>query len=882
MSLPRRIANLFSRSRIQDDIDAELRSHIDLRTADNIAAGMSAEEARRDALLRFGNLTAINERTTSADTTLTLASIFADIRFALRQFARSPGFAWTSILTLALGIGACTAIFSAIKPILIDPLPYPHARQLMMLREMGAGGGPRNVNFATFHGLDARTQSFSALAVMRAWQPAMTSADRPERLEGQRVSADYFRTLGIAPILGRDFTADDDRFQGPNNIILSDTLWRRNFSADPAIVGRQVRLNDTLFTVIGVMPATFQNMLASDAALWAPLQYNPALPVDGREWGHHLRMIGRLRPGVQNTQATGELNAVLQMLGQQNAAGYNGSGGVPSGMMVNPLQKDLTRGVRPALFAVLGAVFFVMLIACVNVANLLLARGAQRRAEFALRAALGAARSRVARQLLTETILLATIGAILGIAVAAGALRALIALSPPGLPQVHAMAIDPAALLFALGIAVVVGVILGLVPAFQLSREDLNTGMRQSARSTTGTRQWGRHALVVSEISLAAVLLVGTGLLLRSMQHIFAVDPGFDSTHLLTMQVQTSGRRFDTDAARVRFFADALERVRHLPGVVSAGFTTQLPLSGDGDVYGMELQGETAAQQTPALRYAVTPGYIETMHIPLLRGRLLNDHDIAGAPPAVLINQALADLKFPHQDPIGHLVRVGPDAGNIARPWATIAGVLGDVKQSSLSIGGEQAFYISTAQWTWTDAAQTLVVRTSNDPAAFAPTVREAIWSVDKDQPIVQVATMDTLVAASEVQRHFVLILFEAFALAGLLLAAIGIYGVLAGTVNERTREIGVRAALGASRRSILTLIVRQGMTPVALGLVIGLTAAILASQAIAAFLFDTSRFDALTYAGVTALLLAVSAAACLIPARRAITINPVDALRAE
>jgi len=882
MSLTRRIANLFSRSRVQDDIDAELRSHIDMRTSDNIAKGMSPEAARRDALLRFGNPTAINERTTGADTALTLASIAGDIRFAARQLARSPGFAWTSILTLALGIGACTAIFSAIKPILIDPLPYPQARQLMMLREMGPSGGPRAVNFATFHGLSERTRSFSSLAVMRAWQPAMTSADRPERLEGQRVSADYFRTLGIAPILGRDFTADDDRFQGPNNVILSGTLWRRHFSADPAIVGRQVRLNDTLFTVIGVMPPTFQNMLASSAELWAPLQYNPALPIDGREWGHHLRMIGRLRPGVQNKQAIGELHTILQAFGQQNAAGYNGTGGVPSGMVVDPLQKALTSGVRPALLAILGAVVFVMLIACVNVANLLLARGAQRRAEFALRAALGAARSRVVRQLLTETILLATIGAALGIAVAAAALRALIALSPPGLPQVHAMIIDPAALVFALAVAAIVGIVLGLVPAFQLSREDLNTGMRRASRATAGTRQWARRALVVSEISLAAVLLVGTGLLLRSMQHLFAVDPGFDPTHVLTMQVQTSGRRFDTDAARVRFFADALDRVRQLPGVVSAGFTTQLPLSGDGDVYGMELQGETAVQQTPALRYAVTAGYIETMHIPLVRGRLLNNHDIAGAPPAVLIDQSLADLKFPRQDPIGHLVRVGPDAGNTARPWATVVGVLGDVKQTSLSIGGEQAFYISTAQWVWTDAAQTLVVRTQGEPAALAATVREAIWSVDKDQPIVQVATMDSLVAASEVQRHFVLMLFEAFALAGLLLAAIGIYGVLAGSVNERTREIGVRAALGASRRSILTLIVRQGMTPVALGLLIGLTTAVLASQAIAAFLFNTSRFDFLTYAGVTALLLTVSAAACLLPARRATTINPVDALRAE
>src|SRR5665213_873113 len=412
-------------------------------------------------------------------------------------------------------------------------------------------------------------------------------------------------------------------------------------------------------------------------------------------------------------------------------------------MIVDPLQKDLTAAVRPALFAVLGAVFLVMLIACVNVANLLLARGVQRRAEFALRAALGAARTRVVRQLLTETILLATIGGILGIAVAAAALRALIALSPPGLPQVHAMTIDPAALLFALATAAIIGIILGLVPAFQLSREDLSTGMRQGSRATPGTRQWARRALVVSEISLAAILLVGTGLLLRSMEHLFAVDPGFDPTHVLTMQVQTSGRRFDTDAARVRFFAAALDRVRQLPGVVSAGFTTQLPLSGDSDIYGIELQGETTAQQTPALRYAVTPGYVEAMRIPLLRGRLLNDHDIAGAPPAILVNQAFADARFPGQSPIGHLVRTSPDVGTASNPWATIVGVVGNVKQASLSVGGEQAFYISTAQWAWTDAAQTLVLRTRDDPASLAPAVREAIWSVDKDQPIVQVATMD-------------------------------------------------------------------------------------------------------------------------------------------
>ena len=437
-------------------------------------------------------------------------------------------------------------------------------------------------------------------------------------------------------------------------------------------------------------------MLASSAELWAPLQYNPALPIDGREWGHHLRTIGRLRPDVQNTQAIGDLNTILQTLAQQNAAGYNSSGGVPSGMIVDPLQKDLTTAIRPALFAILGAVFLVMLIACVNVANLLLARGVQRRAEFALRAALGAARARVVRQLLTETILLATIGATLGIAVAAAALRALITLSPPGLPQVHAITIDPAALLFALAIAALIGIILGLVPAFQLSGAKTSTpGGDRTPAARAGNRHVESRAPVVSEISFVAVLLVGTGLLLRSMQHLFAVDPGFNPTHVLTMQVQTSGRRFDTDAARVRFFAEALDRVRQLPGVISAGFTTQSPVAWWRR---RRLRHGTPGRKRRAANTCAPLRRHSRLHrnharATLVRGRLLNGHDIAGAPPAVLINQSLANLKFPHQNSIGHLdTRVGPDAGNANRPWATIVGVLGDVKQTSLSIGGEQAF----------------------------------------------------------------------------------------------------------------------------------------------------------------------------------------------
>jgi putative ABC transport system permease protein len=881
MSLSHRIANLFSRSRMHQEIEDELHAHIEMRMDDNHAAGMSPEDARRDALLRFGNPTVMKERAAGADAALGLDSIWADLRFALRQLGRSPGFAWTSILILALGIGACTAIFSAVKPILLDPLPYPHANQIMMIWEM-RGDRPMDVTFGTFHGVKERSRSFATMAVMKPWQPTMIATDRPERFEGQRVSADFFRTLGVSPLLGRDFDASDDRFQGPNLVILSDELWRRRFSGDRSIVGQQVRLDDNLYTVVGVMPRSFENVLAPSAELWAPLQYDPSLPADGREWGHHLRMVGRLREGVGREKARSELNVILHTLGQINAKGYDSSGGAPDGLMVNELQSDLTWDVRPALLAVIGAVFLVLLIACVNVTNLLLARGAQRQAEFAMRAALGAAQGRLVRQLLTESLLLALLGAFFGMVVAVAGVRALVALSPPGLPRVGAIGVDGTVFLFALGLTTCIGVVVGLVPALQASRKDLHTGMQRSSRRTAGGRQWTRRILVVSEVSLAAVLLVSTGLLLRSMQHLFAVDPGFDASHLLTMQVQASGHRFDSDQARIRFFAQALERVRQVPGVISAGFTAQLPLSGDNDGYGVEFEGKNNPLGDPAIRYAVTPGYIETMRIPLRRGRLLNEHDEPGAPVAVLINESFANLKFPGQDPIGRRVRVGLDVDHADRPWGTIVGVLGNVKQQSLAMGDENAFYISTAQWAWADNAQSLVVRTRGNAAALAPLIRDAVWSVDKDQPIVRVATMDNLLAASEAERHFVLMLFAAFALVGLVLAATGIYGVLAGSVSERTREIGVRSALGASRANILGLVIRQGMTLTVFGVLAGLSGAVVASHAIAALLFGVSRFDPVTYVGVAALLILVSGIACFVPARRAAWVNPVEALRAE
>jgi putative ABC transport system permease protein len=867
------------------EFEAELANHVEFDTEDGLRSGLSEAEARRRALIRLGGAEQTRQSYRERRTLPWIERLMQDVRFGLRMMARNRAFTSVAVLTLAVGIGASTAIFSAIKPILIDPLPYPHAGRLMMLWEMRKDGGPMFVTFCTFHGLAQRNGAFDALAVMRPWQPAMIPqghADRPERFDGQRVSANYFRALGIEPLLGRDFQASDDRLRGPNVAILSDRLWKRRFAADAAIVGKQVRLDDSLYTVIGVMPAAFENLLAPEAQIWAPLQYDDSLPVDGREWGHHLRMVGRLRPGVTTAQARKELNAELYTLAQTFASGYNSSGGAPDGIVVNALQSDLTQGVRPALLAVLGAVTLVLLIACVNVANLLLARGSQRLAEFGLRGALGAGRSRLIRQLLTESLLLASLGGALGAAVSIAGVRALVALSPPGLPRVNAIGFDGGVFFFALAITTLIGIAAGWVQATQAERVDLRSALQQSSRLTAGGRAFTRRALVVTQVSIALVLLVSAGLLLRSMVRLFAVDPGFDHSHLLTMQVQGSARHFASNAAQLRAFAEALDAVRHVPGVVSAGFTTQLPLGGGNDVYGVRTERENNPIGDAALRYAVTPGYIETMRIPLLRGRLLDERDSAGAPVSVLINESLARRRFASLNPIGQRVRVGPDVTRSDRPWATIVGVVGNVKQQSLAIGDEDAFYVTTAQWDWLDSVQLLVVRTRGDAAALAPAVRDVIWSVDPNLPIERVATMDKLLAATADQRRFVLILFEAFGLVALTLAAIGIYGVLAGSVNERTREIGVRAALGATQANIVAMVMRQGMTMTVLGLAIGLCGALAAGRALATMLFSVSWFDGVTYGGATMLLLVFAGVACLIPARRAASIDPMQALRSE
>jgi putative ABC transport system permease protein len=893
--ITRRMSRLQLAPARESEIVEELAQHLDDRYQELLSEGTADSEARRLTLAElsenelFRELKNVERKTEPEPIVIgtnrkinMIADIGKDLRYGLRMLLKRPAFTAIAVITLALGIGASTAIFSAVNPILFESLPYPNASQIVTITDdFGTTDSSVGMTFGTYRELVQRSRSFSAIAVIRPWQPALTGSAEPERLEGQRVSAGYFQVLGVSPALGVNFNSSDDRPNGSNVLIISEGFWRRRFNAESAIVGRSVTLNGASFTVIGVMPRAFENVLGPKVEVWTLLQYDASLPTfQSREWGRHLRMIGRLKPGVDAEQARSELNTIARTQLPEFPRPPHAS--LESGMVTISLQDQVTRGVKPALMAVLGAVVLLLLIACVNVTNLLLARGANRRGEFAMRIALGAGRNRMIRQLLTESLLLAMMGGALGLLVAEFGVRELVRLSPIELPRMVEIGVNGTVFAFALGITTLIGIGVGLIPALHASRGDLNARLQENSRRTGGGHQWMRRALVIAEVSLALVLLVGAGLLFRSLSRLFAIDPGFDTSQLITMQVQASGTRFDEETTH-RFFAQSLEAVRRLPGVSAAAFSSQLPLSGDlDDGYGVQF--ESSATDRPdenlgAFRYAVSPGYLETMAIPLRRGRLLNAHDTANTPPVVLISESLARSKFQDQDPIGQRLRLGANDG----PWCSIVGVVGDVKQTSLTMSQTNAVYITTEQWRlFVDRALWLVVRARGESAELAPAIRQAIWSVDKDQPIVRVATMDQRLASSAAERRFALVLFEAFAFVAVVLVAIGLYGVLSAIVTERTREIGVRLALGAQRRDVLFLILRQGLTLTLAGVSLGLLASWAVTRLLTNLLYGVSATDPVVFGGVASLLIVVALLACYVPARRAMKVDPLVILRYE
>ncbi len=879
------LSGLLHPSAASQDVADEVHHYFTMAAAHHEANGLPPRAARRAARLAAGNPTTVGEQMHSQGWEFWIETAIADARYAMRRLRAAPGFTLTTVLTLAIGIGATTAIFGAVYPILFEPLPYAEPRKIVMISDRTDGGDRMDVTFGTYTELLARSRSFSALAVMRGWQPALTRHAAPERLRGQRVSASYFRTLGAAPFIGHDFDATADRPRGDNVTILSYGLWQQMFGGDRDILGHQITLEGDNYTVIGVMPATFDNVLAPAAQLWSLLQYDASLASTGdssrynsREWGHHLTMVGRLRSTSGLAQATREVADIatspVPEFARPDWASLSG------GMIVHSLQQDVTSSARPALLAMLGAVLLLLLIACMNVTNLLLARATRRRGEVAMRAALGAARSRIIRQLLTESVLLSALGGAFGLGIAAAGVRVLIALSPPGLPRANAIRLDAPVFAFAVGVTTLIGLGVGLLPALQITRVGLESGLRRSTARTVGGPGATRGVLVIAEVALALVLLVSGGLLLRSIGRLLATPPGFAPAGLLTMQVAASGHQYDSTAARYLFFSDALDAVRGVPGVSAAAFTSQLPLSGDRDGYGFRLESDARREGTEganAMRYAVIGDYAQTMGIRLRHGRLLGEHDVAGQPLALMVSESLARRYFPGSDAVGHRLQFGPDT-----TWGTIVGVVNDVQQASLSATDRDAIYVPVAQWVWTDAALSLVVRSHGDAAAILPAVKAAIWSVDKDQPIIRVATMDALVATSAAAQRFALRVFEVFGIVALALAAIGLYGVVSASVAERIREIGVRSALGASPGDILGMVIRQGMTLTAAGIVIGVAGAIAATRAIASLLFDVSPVDAVSYITVIVVLASVAAIACWLPARRAAGSDPLIALRME
>ena len=875
MSLWRQLSHgrraLLNRSAVDRDLDEEIRDYIERATAAHIDRGLSPAAARRAVRLEMGSVASVSEHVRSSGWEHLVETLAADARYALRRLAGAPGHSLLVTFTLALGIGATAAIFGVVKPILLEAVPYPQPDRLIVITETRSDGARNDGTFGMYRWFVERSRSVESVAVMRSWQPGLTGVGEPERVQGQRVSAGYFDVLRVPVVAGRGFAPTDDRPGDPRVVVISDRLWRRRFGSDPAILGRPITLDGVNYVVIGIMPRQFENVMAPAVDVWATLQYSMS---DPRAWGHHLRTIARLRPGVAVETASPEIDSLGQAaLAELRPPTYGRS----TRFAAVPMRTEIARDVQPLLLTITTAVVLVLLIASVNVTNLILARSVQRRGEFALRIALGAGRTRIVRQVLVESLVLAVGGGLLGLVCSTFVLRTLLALGPAELPRVDAIRIDLFVVAVGIAVTMLLGLVVGLVPALHVARTSPNEGLQQASRRASVGHRTARSLLVVAQVAIALILLVGSGLLFRSLERLFAISPGFDASGLLSMQVQTTGPRFaDVATAGARLEA-TLEAVRGIPGVRAAAMTSQLPLSGDRDGYGAYFE-MAPDDGFPVFRYAVTPGFLETLRVPLREGRLLDRRDAAGAPMAVVISESLARQRFPDRTAVGARLRIGPADG----PLYTVVGVIGDVKQLSLTSVETDAVYVTTGQWAFVDRAMSLVVRADGDVAGLAPAVRRAVWSVDPNQAIARVAPVEDLVAATAAERRFALLIFEAFAAIALALAAAGIYAVLATTVAERTREIGVRTALGATRAVIVRSIVRSGVTLAGAGVAIGLAAAAALSGVLTSLLFSISPLDPLTYVTVAAAIIVVAVLASGVPAWRAARLDPVTTLRAE
>jgi len=875
-----RLRALFFRRRMDEELQEELQFHIDMQARKNQRNESDRIEARRQARLQFGSVARATEECREERGISSIEIAASDLRFALRQLRKSPSFTAIAVLTLALGIGANTAVFSIVYSALLKPLPYHDAARLMVLNETTPKVGVVSVSYPNFLDWRAQSHSFSEVAALQEVSFNLSGITEPESVSGLAVSPNFLAMMGFRPAIGRDFESAEEQTGTAPVTILSYSLWQRRFAGDPAVLGRTIVLDGHDFMVVGVLPSNF--LAPGNTDLLIPMGVwitNHSKAAHERGARGDMPVIGRLAPGITGKQAKAEMEGIAARLAKEYPIAND-----DFGVALQPIRDAFVGQTRPALLVLFAAVIFVLLIACANVANLFLVRGTGRTKEMALRIALGASNSRIFAQMLTESLVLSLFGGLLGVGVAFAGVRGIGKLIPAGLLRGGIVALNIPVLLFAAAIVLLAAFVFGITPALHSSRTDVQSELKEGARTSSAGTDHSRirGALAIAEAALALVLLVGAGLMMKSLYRLLQVDPGFQPNQVMTMTISLRRDQYSKDAAVRNFWEQVLQRVRELPGVESAAVSTNTPMTDNHDRNDVTIEG--MAQPKPGHYphpdvHIVSPGYVQTLGIMLLRGRSFTETDKEDTPLVAMINDRLAKQLFPNQDPIGKRFMFG-HASTDQPKWLTIVGVVADTKLYGLANLSRLEVYVPLRQDP--SGQMDLVVKSRVDPAAMTSAVRSAVYSVDKDQSIASVATMKQLVNNSLATRRMTLVLFGLFSALALILGAIGIYGVISYSVAQRTREIGVRMALGAPRAGVFRMVIGQGVKLAGTGVVIGILAALGLARLMSSLLYQVSAADFETFTAVAVLLLIVALAASYIPARRATSVEPIVALRYE
>ena len=884
------LRNLFSSRRVDTDLDAEVRSHLAMLTEENLRAGMSPQEAQRHARLELGGVDQVKEQVSEVRIGNWLHSVISDCRYVVRQLGRSPGFTVVSVLTLALAIGANTALFSVINGVLLNPLPYPHPEQLVTLHESKPNFNTGSISYPNFLDWQKDNRTLSAMAVSRGYSFSLTKLGEAEQIPAQFVTSDFFPILGVNPILGRGFLPADDQKGAAAVALVSAGFWKRKFGSAPDAVGKSLILDGKSYTIVGVIPADFDLSLGSFSAseIYVPVVQwsNELLFSRGAGLGFHG--IGRLKPGITINQARADFASVTRNL----AAAYpEVDQGIGAALI--PFKQSLVGGVRPFLLVLFCAVGFVLLIACANIANLLLVRSVGRAREFAVRAALGARKSRLIRQLLTESILLALLGGTLGLLLATWSIRAALAALPDTLPRASEIHIDLRVLIFTAATAFLAGILFGLVPAIKISRTNLQDTLNEGGRGASGSRHRAHSVFVVVEMALALVLLIGAGLMLRSLEQLWNVDPGFDPHNVLTFGLSLSPSTLQTTPDSIRAsFRSVESAIASAPGVQSVSLSWgAFPMNGDDEwLFWRDGQPKptTSNEMNWTIEYVVDPSYLDVMRTPLRGGRFFTSHDDEHSPRVVVVDDVFARQYFGDANPIGQRLILENGSDDIP---SEIVGVVAHVKQWGLDSDDTEQLraqlYFPFMQlpdhvMALAPVGMRVVVRSRGSAPAVFDSIRHTVQQMNSEQVVSGVQTMDEIISSSIASQRFSMILFGAFAALALLLSSIGIYGVISYLVGQQTREIGLRMALGAQRRDVLQLILGKGVKSALLGVAIGIAAALALTRLMAGMLYGVTATDPLTFAVVALLFLTIALAACYIPARRAMRVDPMVALRYE